>query len=152
MKPACFGYLKAVLRIAHQLIRNCECFSYCIFFYFFLSGFVPILGFGSLRWFNYFLTPEMNSPVPGEFPAQRPVTRNFELPLICVWINGWLNNREAGDWRRDRAHYYVTVMLLCFPCDFSSLTADQKNYKPTRIDQLSHLPWTKLPPFHRRHF
>ena len=31
--------------------------------------------------------------------------------LICVWINGWVNNREAGDLRCYRAHYDVTVML-----------------------------------------
>ena len=31
--------------------------------------------------------------------------------LISVWINGWVNNREAGDVRRYRAHYGVTVML-----------------------------------------
>ena len=31
-------------------------------------------------------------------------------PLICVWINGWVNNREAGDLRRYGAHYDVTVM------------------------------------------
>ena len=30
--------------------------------------------------------------------------------LICVWINGWENNREAGDLRRYRAHYDVIVM------------------------------------------
>ena len=30
--------------------------------------------------------------------------------LIYVWINGWVNNREAGDLRRHRAHYDVTVM------------------------------------------
>ena len=30
--------------------------------------------------------------------------------LICAWINGWLNNREAGDLRRHRAHYNVTVL------------------------------------------
>ena len=30
--------------------------------------------------------------------------------LICAWINGWVNNREAGDLRRHRAHYYVTVL------------------------------------------
>ena len=124
-----------------------------------------------------------NSPVPGEFPAQGPVTRSFDVffdlrlnkrlskqswgwwfetlsrplcaisvvtkysgifkftrflwkdiprywpfvwgihrspvnsphkdqwrgalmfSLICVWINGWVNNREAGDLRRYRAHY-----------------------------------------------
>ena len=32
------------------------------------------------------------------------------FPLICVWINGWENNREAGDLRRYRAHYDVIVM------------------------------------------
>ena len=31
--------------------------------------------------------------------------------LICVWINGWLNNREAGDLRRYRAHCGVIVMV-----------------------------------------
>ena len=30
--------------------------------------------------------------------------------LICVWINGWENNREAGDLRRYRTHYDVIVM------------------------------------------
>ena len=52
-----------------------------------------------------------NSPVPGEFPAQRPVTRNLDVSLICVWIKDWVNNREAGDLRRSRAHYDVIVML-----------------------------------------
>ena len=31
--------------------------------------------------------------------------------LICVWINGWVNNREAGDLRRYRAHYDVFVLI-----------------------------------------
>ena len=30
--------------------------------------------------------------------------------LICVWINSWVNNREAGDLRRHRTHYDVIVM------------------------------------------
>ena len=48
---------------------------------------------------------------PGEFPAQRPVMRSFDVSLICVWINGWVNHRKAGDLRRYRAHYDVIVML-----------------------------------------
>ena len=32
--------------------------------------------------------------------------------LICAWINGWVNDREACDLRRHPAHYYVTVMIL----------------------------------------
>ena len=30
--------------------------------------------------------------------------------LICAQISGWVNNREAGDLRRHRAHYDVIVM------------------------------------------
>ena len=30
--------------------------------------------------------------------------------LICAWINGWVNNGEAGDLRPHRAHYDVIVM------------------------------------------
>ena len=41
------------------------------------------------------------------FPRYWPFVRG-----ICVWINGWVNNREASDFRRYRAHYDVTVMLL----------------------------------------
>ena len=51
-----------------------------------------------------------NSPVTGEFPAQRPVTRMFSL--ICAWINGLENNGEAGDLRHHRVHYDVTVMIV----------------------------------------
>ena len=34
------------------------------------------------------------------------------VSLICVWINGWVNNREDGDLRRHCGHYDVTVMLI----------------------------------------
>ena len=44
-----------------------------------------------------------NSPVP--------VTQSFDVSLICVWINGWVNNREAGDLKRYRAHFDVTAMI-----------------------------------------
>ena len=53
-----------------------------------------------------------NAPVTGEFPAQRPVTRSFNVFLICLWINDWVNNREAGDLRHHCAHYEVTVMYI----------------------------------------
>ena len=53
-----------------------------------------------------------NSPVPGEFPAQRPVTRSFDVPWICVGLKGWINNRGAGDFRRYRVHYDVTEMIV----------------------------------------
>ena len=50
-----------------------------------------------------------NSPVPGEFPAQRPVTRSFDI-FFDLHPNKRLSVGEAGDLRRHRAHYDVTVM------------------------------------------
>ena len=52
-----------------------------------------------------------NPPVTGEFPAQRPVTRSFDVFFMCVEIKCWVNNHEAGDLRCHRAHYDVIVML-----------------------------------------
>ena len=51
-----------------------------------------------------------NSPVTGEFPSQSQWRGALMFSLICAWINGWANNREAGDLRRHRAHYDVIVM------------------------------------------
>ena len=52
-----------------------------------------------------------NSPVTGEFPSQRPATRSLD-----VFFDLRLNKRlgklvGAGDLRRHRAHYDVTVMI-----------------------------------------
>ena len=58
-----------------------------------------------------------NSPVTGKFPAQMPVTRSFDVSLICAWINGWVNN---GDLRPHRAHYQVTVMYNGLPDQFQA--------------------------------
>ena len=52
-----------------------------------------------------------NSPVTGEFPSQKPWRGILVFSLIRSWINGWVNNREAGDLSRHRAHYDVIVMM-----------------------------------------
>ena len=46
----------------------------------------------------------VNSPHKGQWRGA------LMFSLICVWINGWVNTREAGDLRRYRAHYDVNVM------------------------------------------
>ena len=46
----------------------------------------------------------MHSPHKGQW------RRALIFYLICVWINGWVNNHEAGDLRRQRDQYDVTVM------------------------------------------
>ena len=50
------------------------------------------------------LRSPVNSPHKGQWRGA------LMFSLICVWINGWVNNLEAGDLRRCRAHYDVIVM------------------------------------------
>ena len=47
-----------------------------------------------------------NSPHKGQWRGA------LMFSLICVWINGWVSNREAGDLRRNLAHYDVIVMKI----------------------------------------
>ena len=46
----------------------------------------------------------MNSPHKGQWRGA------LMFSLICTWINAWVNNREAGDLRRHRAHSDAIVM------------------------------------------
>ena len=47
---------------------------------------------------------------PGEFPAQRPVTRSFEL-FFDLSLNKQLSKQSWGSWlETNRAHHDVIVM------------------------------------------
>ena len=59
----------------------------------------------------------VNGPLCGEFTGHWwiPHTKARDAKLwcfffICAWMNGSVNNREAGDLRRHCVHYDVTVM------------------------------------------
>ena len=52
----------------------------------------------------------VNSPHKGQWHGA------LMFSLICAWIDGWVNNREAGDVIRHRAHYDVTVMVPVPAC------------------------------------
>ena len=55
-----------------------------------------------------------NSPVNSPYKGRWRGALMFSL--ICVWINDWINNREAGDLRRYDAHYNVMQWyLILFP-------------------------------------
>ena len=61
--------------------------------------------------------------------------------LLCVWINGWVKNRKAGDLRRYRSHYDVTVMyylwwttkMICYTCFLSGIQRFQAWQSPAWI-------------------
>ena len=48
---------------------------------------------------------------PVNFPHKGQWRGALMFALIYVWINGWVNNREAGDLRRNHTHYDVMVMV-----------------------------------------
>ena len=52
------------------------------------------------------LLVKVNSPHKGQ--GRRALMFFF----ICIWINGWVNNREAGDFRHYGAHYDITLIML----------------------------------------
>ena len=64
-------------------------------------------------------------PFPLYWPVAREIHRSpvdsphkgqwrgaLTLSLICAWTNGWVNNCEASDFRRHRAHHDVTAMVF----------------------------------------
>ena len=73
-----------------------------------------------------------NSPVPVNSPHKGQWRGALMFSLICVWINGWVNNREAGDLRRYRAQYDGKCTFECRQCDH---LADSmlKSYLPIRF-------------------
>ena len=61
----------------------------------------------------------VTGPLCGEFTGHRwiPHTQASDVQLwyflwSVPWINGWVNNRKAGDLRRHPAHYDVIVMKV----------------------------------------
>ena len=75
-----------------------------------------------------------NSPVTGEFPAQRPVTRSFDVFFDLRLNKGWVNSCKAGDLRRHCAYHDVIVMHT-FILMWDVLWKMRKHYCPfeTRI-------------------
>ena len=74
-----------------------------------------------LEWFmmrsSYGNIFRVTGPLCREFTGHRwiPPTKVSDAELWCflsigTWINGWVNNHEAGDFRHQCTHYDITVM------------------------------------------
>ena len=88
---------------------------------------IQMLWWGSHKIFKSMMTSPngknfpVTGPLYGEFTGKRVYSPHkgkwrgaLMFYLICAWINGWVNNREAGDLRRHRSHYDVIVMICVF--------------------------------------
>ena len=79
---------------------------------------------GIHRWLRANHRSPMKSPYTDQWRGA------FMFSLICPWTNGWVNNQDAGELKRHRSHYDVTVMwcrivILWFglPWDLSAFNA-----------------------------
>ena len=64
----------------------------------------------------------VNSPHKGQWRGA------LVFSLICPWINGWVNNREAGDLIRHQTLYEVIVMTF-ITCTLSESIGDRSPHK-----------------------
>ena len=49
------------------------------------------------------------------------VTGALMLSLICAWTNGWANNRDAGDLKRNHTHYDIAVIHAHISCNILNM-------------------------------
>ena len=77
----------------------------------------------------------VNSPQKGQWRGA------LMFSLICAWINDWVNNREAGDLRRHRAHYDVTVMIEVSVAIKTLRPKQDGRHFPDDILQMHFLEW-----------
>ena len=63
-----------------------------------------------------------NSPVTGEFPIQRSMTRSFDVFFDLCLNKRWSKHRKAGNLRRHRGHYGVTVMKCWYRLQYNFIT------------------------------
>ena len=55
--------------------------------------------------------------------------RALTFSLICAWMHGWVNNREAGDLRRQRAHYdFIVMWFMSWGSIWALCTATSGNF------------------------
>ena len=119
-----FHTLLSVWLLLHD--QNCSCSTIHEFAWNFVLCFVVITLPGPIgschddviKWKHF---PRYWPFVRGihRLPVNSPNTGKWHgalmFSVICAWINSWVNNREAGDLRRHRAHYDVIVMIRIKP-------------------------------------
>ena len=79
------------------------------------------------------------------FPVNSPHKGQWRGALmfssICVWINRWVNNPEAGNLRRYRAHYDVTVMVRGFVVNFVGFMRYKLEYRAHNSWDALYMEW-----------
>ena len=99
-------------------------FHICIYVYIYIYIYIrdPKLHDDVIKWKHFprywsFVRGIHRSPVVSPHKGQSRGALMFSL--ICAWINGRANNRNANDLKRHQAHYDVTVMDHLCACRYT---------------------------------
>ena len=91
-----------------------------------------------IKWKHFF---RVTGPLCGEFTGHRwiPLTKASDAEFWCFlwsapWTNGGVNNRDADDLRRHRAHYDVIVMSKVLATEMMHRFVANWNVGPDRSD------------------
>ena len=84
------------------------------------------------------------SPVNSPHKGQWCVALMFSL--ICSWTNNWANDLNAGDLRRHRVHYDVTVMHPMVHVHIRSITCSRSIWTPLQYAVITQKCQTDLEP------
>ena len=78
-----------------------------------------------------------NSPHKGQWRGA------LMFSLICASVNAWVNNLEAGDLRRYRTHYDVTLMMIRGDLRLSGVSTCviNQNLHSRSTPHISHSQW-----------
>ena len=64
--------------------------------------------------------------------------------LICAWTNGWVNNQDAGELKRHRTHYDVTVMWCRIVIQWSGQPWDLSAFNASLLSNFELVKRVKL--------
>ena len=93
---------------------------------------------GIHRWLRWIHRSPVNSPHADQW------RRTLVLSLICAWTNGWVNNQDAGDLRRHRADYDVTVMWCRIVIQWSGQPWDLSAFNASLLSNFELVKRVKL--------
>ena len=97
------GHRVIFAKICHNIYIRHTLHTYCVH----IHHCGNLFEYSSLSWWRHKM--ETFSALLALCVGNSSVTVVFSL--ICAWTNGWVNNRDAGDFKHHRAHYDVTVMM-----------------------------------------
>ena len=93
---------------------------------------------GIHRWLRGIHRSPVNSPHTDQWRGA------LMFSLICAWTNGWVNNQDAGDLIRHRAHCDVTVMWCRIVIQWSGQPWDLSTFNASLLSNFELVKRVKL--------